>query len=458
MKTGLPVVRALLLCTPIIGSLAACGSGGGSDSGGDPAPAPVVSDVFANPELTGADVGWTTTEASSVTGYSISAVASGQPTVTKTAAATATSVALSGLVADTDYTVTVTAQTATTSVAGPTAAVHVPRTTNTAAEAAAFLNAADYSASHNGDAVMIMRDGQIVFETYVGSYKRDDLHVLASGTKSFSCAFMLAAEGDGYLSRNDNASATITEWKSDPNKSQATVLQLLSLQSGLSTNPDYSPANVSKLDTYQLAIDDPANYAPGQAFIYDPLSFQAFALLFERKSGGTDPITYLDSKVLSKIGLTNYFWQRDEDNHPQMAGGASISAPMWARYGQMILQNGTWQGARVLPAQGVKDCLTYPNPAYLGYGITWWLNRNVGSTYDPSVDQIPADGIAGSSGQIAPNVPANMVMAAGTGHQRMYLLPTQRMIVIRLAPLSTDSDEWSDDDFLSRVLGTNTSS
>jgi CubicO group peptidase (beta-lactamase class C family) len=444
----------MLLCAPLMLGVTACNNGGGNDDEVPPASA-----VFATPQAAGSDVGtdigWTAPDSSQLTGYSISASSTGQATVNKIVDATLQSTTLSGLVADKDYTVSVTAQYPQGASSATAATVHTPRITNTLAETAAFQNAADYSASHNGDAVMVMRDGQIVFERYVGSYNRDDLHVLASGTKSFSCAFMLAAEGDHYLSRNDTVSDVITEWKSDPNKSKASVLQVLSLQSGLSTNPDYSPADVADLDTYQLAIDDPANYAPGQAFIYDPIAFQAFALMFERKTANMDPIAYLQTKIFSKLGISDsdYFWQRDAEDHPQMAGGSSFSAPVWARYGQMILQNGTWQGTRVLPAQGVKDCVTYPNPAYLGYGITWWLNRDVGDTYDPSIDVIPADGVADSGGhQIAPHVPADMIMAAGTGHQRMYLLPTQRMVVIRLAPLTTETDEWSDDEFLSRLL------
>ncbi|MDB5967777.1 MAG: CubicO group peptidase beta-lactamase class family [Hydrocarboniphaga sp.] len=455
MKIQLPATRALMSCMPLMLMLAACGGGGssGSDDSGSDGAMPAVSDVFANPEAAGADVGWTLADSSQVTGYLVTAAAAGHPTVSKTVPGSANAATLSGLVADQDYTITVNAQYSAGSTPSTTATVHVPRLINTLAETTAFQSAATYSASHTGDAVLIMRDGQIVFERYNGDFSRDDIHVLASGTKSFSCGFMLAAETGGYVTRDQKASDVITEWKSDPNKSQATVRQLLSLQSGLSTNPDYSPANVGQLDTYQLAIDDPANYAPGDAFIYDPLAFQAFALMFERKSGNTDPIEFIRSKVFTPIGLSGDVWQRDAQNHPQMAGGASLSAPMWARYGQLMLQNGTWQSARVLPAEGVKDCLTYANPAYLGYGISWWLNRNVGDTYDPSVDMIPADGVAGPSGQIAPNAPADLAMAAGTGHQRLYLLPTQRLVVVRLAPLSTETDEWSDDEFLSRLLG-----
>ena len=117
----------------------------------------------------------------------------------------------------------------------------------------------------------------------------------------------------------------LTEWTGDPYKSQIRVLDLLSLQSGLSTNPDYSPANVGSADTYALALDDPANFPPGMAFIYDPLAFQAFALMFERVSG-RDPIEYLRTNVFLPIGLTGDTWQRDAADHPQMAGGATMSA------------------------------------------------------------------------------------------------------------------------------------
>lgn len=451
MNLRLPVLRALALCVPLSLALVACG--GGSD-GSDDGPRPAATDLFANPAAGGATVGWQPAASPEVSGYTVTASAGGQPTVTQAVAATASSLTLSGLVAGVRYTIALSTDYPGGSVTDTAPAqVQVPRS-NTAAETLAFNSAALYSTSHSGDAVLIVRDGQIVFERYAMAYNRNDLHPLASGTKSFSCSFMLAAERDGYVGRDQKAADVITEWKADPNKSQATVRQLLSLQSGLSTNPAYSPLEVDTLDTYQLAIEDPAAYAPGAAFIYDPLSFQAFALMFERKSGNLDPVGYLRSKVFAPIGLTGDEWQRDAEDHPQMAGGASMTAPMWARYGQLMLQNGTWQGTRVLPAEGVKDCLTYANPAYLGYGISWWLNRSVGDTYDPSIDQIPADGRAGADGQIAPRAPADMVMAAGTGHQRLYLLPTQGLVVVRLAPLATEEDEWSDDEFLARLLGT----
>ena len=438
-------MRLVFSCTLLVG---ACSNGGSSDESLD-APA----DVFANPALTAADVGWSAVEGAAR--YRITARANGQSDVQSEQPATATGVRLTGLSADTDYRVTVVAidEAGEASPESAEATVHVPRPLNTLQETTRFNSAASYSESHDGEAVLVMRDGQVVFQRYANRFNRTNAHVLASGTKSFSCAFMLAAEQDGFVRRNQRVADRLTEWQGDPNKSRITVLDLLSLQSGLSTNPDYNPARVSELDTYALALEDPATYAPGQAFIYDPLAFQAFALMFERASGNTDPIRYLQDKVFEPIGLAGDTWQRDAQGHPQMAGGATMTTSAWALYGQLMLQNGSWETRRVLPANGVRDCLTYQNPAYLGYGITWWLNRPVAGTYDPNIDKSPADGVAGSGGKIAPRAPDDMVMAAGVGHQRLYLLPTQRLVVVRFAPLETELDEWSDDEFLGRLLG-----
>lgn len=434
---------ALLLVTA---ALAACSGGDGS-----PALAPAApGGVFANPAVLAADVGWDAVSGASA--YRVTARADGQPAVQRQTVLPG--LRLSGLQANTAYSIIVQALGADgdASAESAPALVYTPRL-NTAADTAAFDAAATYSESAGGEAVVIYRDGQLVYERYARDFARGEAHVLASGTKSFSCAFLLAAEDDAYVSRDQRVADVLTEWTGDPYKSQIRVLDLLSLQSGLSTNPDYSPANVGSADTYALALDDPANFPPGMAFIYDPLAFQAFALMFERVSG-RDPIEYLRTNVFLPIGLTGDTWQRDAADHPQMAGGATMSADAWARYGQMMLQGGTWGSRRVLPADGVRDCLTYDNPAYRGYGITWWLNRPVGDTYDPGVDRIPVDGIAGDSGKIAPHAPDDMVMAAGVGHQRLYLLPQQRLVVIRFAPLATENDPWSDNEFLGRLLGT----
>ena len=374
-----------------------------------------------------------------------------------------------GLASGGRLSVTVATVAAAGAMSGPSTAVAATLPAPaTAAELIRYDNAATYSDGESGEAVVVWKNGAIVYQRFSAGYANTP-HTLASGTKSFSCAFEAFAETDGRLALDDKASSVITEWATDPRKSMITVRGLLSLQSGLSGNPAYSPLTAPTLDTYQLAVTNTASYNQGEAFIYDPLSFQAFAMIFQAKTGGvyagngqitggTDPVDYLQSKLFTPLGIGQgaYVWQRDVKGRPQMAGGASFAATDWAKFGQFMIQHGTWQSNRLVDAARLAQCTGgYINPAYKGYGLTWWLNANSAGTVS-SVDRIPTDGqpLPGFD-QVAPNAPADVYMAAGTGKQRLYIFPSQNMIVVRFAPLASGgTGNWSDDKFLGKILGT----
>src|SRR5688572_12531586 len=79
---------------------------------------------------------------------------------------------------------------------------------------ARFREAADYSRAHAGDAVLVLHGDRIVFEEYHNGYRAETPHMLASGTKSFSCAIAVVAIQDGLLSSFDEQVAlTISEWR-----------------------------------------------------------------------------------------------------------------------------------------------------------------------------------------------------------------------------------------------------
>ncbi|MEQ7154549.1 serine hydrolase [Brevundimonas aurifodinae] len=457
--------------------LAGCGGSGGSPtSSTEPPPAPPPSPpppppppppsgapatpkgLLATPSRGQLEVGWTANTESDLAAYLLTFNISGSSaTQTIVVNAPATQTVLTGLQEGAEYTLTLVARDAGGDLSAVTPAI-TARTARlpTAAETAAYQSAAAYSNTLSGNAVVIMRDGLIVFEQYASSFSQTSPNPLASGTKSFSCAFAVAAETDGLVKIDDLASVYLPEWTTDPNKSRIKISDLLSLQAGMTGDPNYSATNVQNLDTYTQAINtDPATYAPGETFIYDPLVFQAYAAIFERRAAGEDPIAYLQRRVFDPIGLVVSSWQRDRVANPQMAGGANMTARDWLKYGQLAVQNGAWQGRRVLDADRFQRCLTFPNAAYAGYGLTWWLNRPVGDTIGP-LDRIPEDGRAGPSGQIAPSAPADMAMAAGTGKQRLYVIPSLGLTIVRYAPLNSGvggGSAWSDETFLAKALG-----
>ena len=456
--TSAPSPSPTPTATPSSGTVPAAASGVFVNAAPDPS---------GNASKAAAYVGWVASTGPGVTGYVVaSSVNGGQPVSALVAHGTAYEA--TGLPAGASLSVTVTAVNAAGSSAPTAPVVTTLPSSPTAAQDAAYASAAAYSDANSGLAMLAFRDGATVYTHYAAGYA-DTAQPLASGTKSFNCALEIFAEQDGLLTLADNASSVITEWRASPNESQITILDLLSLQSGLSGTPGYSPGAAPTLDTYQEAVAETDSYAPGQAFIYDPLSFQNFALIFQVKtggayggngqvSGGTDPVAYLQTKLFTPLGINSnaYAWTRDIDGHPQMAGGASFTATDWLKYGQLVLQHGTWQSSRLLDAAKLQNCTGgYQNPAYLGYGITWWLNAHNDGTYNPSIDQIPP-GVVPPAGydQVAPHAPVDMFMAAGAGNERLYVIPSLNLAVVRLAPVSTAGSPWSDDTFAGKFVGT----
>lgn len=329
-----------------------------------------------------------------------------------------------------------------------------------------FRAAADYSAARRGEAMLVMQAGRIVFEEYHNGFAPGGAHYLASGTKSFNCALAVAAQMDDLLSLDEPVANTITTWRTDSptpaanadRKSTVTARQLLSLASGLQS--DVLLAN--NVDTYARSLTAPSPYAPNEAVIYGQQTFQAFAAFFQLKTGGRlgagasvaggrDPVEYLQARVLDPIGSAVALWGRDIVGHPNMAGGASMTARSWARYGQLIVQNGLWEGRTVLDARLLRECSTHANPAFAGYGLSWWLNRPAGGTYQPGIDMLPGIITGESSGaRLAPDVSSDLFMAAGLGNQRMYIIPSLELVVVRFA----DFGDWSDNEFLRRLLMT----
>jgi len=132
--------------------------------------------------------------------------------------------------------------------------------------------AASYSSAKAGISLVVMHDGEIIFEDYGNGGFPEWSHELASGTKSFSSVLAAAAAQDGLLTFDENVSETIKEWKGDARKSKITIRQLLNLTSGLETGGERG-----NVPTYEEALKAPAMHDPGTRFTYGALPFQVLA-------------------------------------------------------------------------------------------------------------------------------------------------------------------------------------
>lgn len=314
-----------------------------------------------------------------------------------------------------------------------------------------FASAALYSRVFNGDALVVAKNGHIVFEDYVAPFAAADPHLLASGTKSFSVALFALGVSEGIWSLDEPVYRTITEWQGNPGREAITIRHLLNLSSGLKDAESYNVFRVPQLDIYDLAINQSTQvFAAGSDFIYGSVNFYVLAALFERKTG-RDPVQYLYDNLLKTLGMPREHldrWIRDSKGKPQIAGGAYLDARSWLNFGLVIANGGNWKGRQLLDPATLALVTSSSNPAFEGYGLSWWRNNTINGSYQPNIDVVPADGRPDLQ-QILPQQAEDVIFAAGLGRQRLYIVPSQNLVIVRFG--MTLGDSFSDQELLSRI-------
>lgn len=290
-----------------------------------------------------------------------------------------------------------------------------------ASEAERYRLAAEYSRENRGVSMLVMKGDKVVFEDAALEFVKEMPWMLASGTKSFVGVMCAAAIDDKLVSGYDEKVAdTITEWKGDPRKSKVTIRQLLSLTSGIDAG------QIAVVPTYADSIASPATYEPGTHFEYGPVPFQIFGEVMTRKLKSKDETvkTYLKRRILDPIGLNISHW-RAFDDQPMLPQGLMLRASEWAKFGVLLRDRGKWKGKQIVSAKLLDDLLigSKANPAY---GLTFWLNAD---GIGPSGTSRP--GISGDIGTKKVSETLDVYMAAGAGNQRLYIIPSQDMVVVR---------------------------
>lgn len=300
-----------------------------------------------------------------------------------------------------------------------------------------------YSDARDGVAVLVLEDGRIICSSPgVGRP-----HELWSGTKSLIGLIAAAAVQDGLLTLDERAADTITEWRATPQKNAITLRQLLSMTSG-------HPSAVGRPQGYAPSLDVPLTATPGAAFQYGPTPLQIFGEILRRKLAAAgqepDPRTYAERRLLKPLGVTINDWRNGPDGQPLMPQGVVMSAEQWAKLGEFVRAGGMHEGQRLVDKAALSALFqeSAPNPAY---GLTWWLPRAT-----PAKDPVTA---ATDITQPGSGLPPDMVVAAGAGDQRLYVIPSHKLTIVRQAKLNVANmlsgkpSGWSDRQFLKLLLG-----
>jgi CubicO group peptidase (beta-lactamase class C family) len=305
----------------------------------------------------------------------------------------------------------------------------------------AMKAAADYSKSRTGKTMVVMFDGQIIFEQYDNGGAKEQPHRLASGAKSFDAAVAVAAIQDGLIKLDNPAAENIREWKDDPEKSTITYRQLLNMTSGLTI-----PAgDDEKRMPFQKQLAMPMAARPGERFQYGGFQLGLFAYALEQKLAPETFAQYLQRRIFDPIGIKIPARPRAADGRPTM-GPSNMTARDWATYGEFIRREGNWNHQQILDPALLRDCFkgSKANPAY---GLTWWLKSPVSEELIRHADaEVTKHWAKVANSQWLPD---DLIAALGAGQQRLYVIPSRKVVIVRHG---NANDGFSDLELLGLLL------
>ena len=227
--------------------------------------------------------------------------------------------------------------------------------------------------------------------------------------------------------------APIPEWQGagDP-RAKIRIADLLQMSSGLRIrapqDPDYDPSGpypdhaylyTGGVDAFRYAATRPLQWPPGTVGRYrntDPVLVNYLVRLgVERR--GEEYLLFPQRALFDKLGIRTMVLETDPYGNFLTQGYELASARDWARLGNLYLQDGVWNGERLLPEGYVKFVST-PAPAWLAdqrpiYGGFFWLNREESFPVPPD-----AYYMAGAGGQFAIIIPSHDLVVVRLGHYR----------------------------------------
>ncbi|WP_395747160.1 serine hydrolase [Prosthecobacter sp.] len=292
--------------------------------------------------------------------------------------------------------------------------------------------AAAYSAAHGGHAFLVKQNGKIVHEAYTNGHTKGEPHRIYSGTKAFWGLTAFAAEKDHLFSMDERVSDTITEWQGDKRKSQITVRQLLDFSHGL--EPMFSLHENTFKDRTAASLKAGAVATPGRSFIYGPAALQVFHELLARKlQRKQTPTRYLERKVLGPLGLGSQRYLPDQQGAPLLAAGFMQTARQWSELGTWMLKHEDV----LMKLQG--------SSANAAFSFGFWNNHAAGSK---SCREVDAEATLDKKWQqqswrnacLCRAAPPDLIACIGSYGQRLYIVPSMKLVIVRLAKDSKPND------------------
>lgn len=281
----------------------------------------------------------------------------------------------------------------------------------------------DYLELKNSKSFIVLHNGKIVIENYFNGHAAGDLRYWASAGKTLTATVTGIAEQEGYLNINNKVSDYLgTGWTSATlaKENLITNKHLLTMTSGLNDalGDNVSPANL------QYVAD------AGTRWAYHNVYVKLQDVIAEATNQTWT--NYFDTKLRDKIGMTGSWVP-----YLGLSVYRSDSRSM-ARFGLLALNNGKWQNNQIVPQSYMQNATNTSQNLNLAYGYMWWLNGK--SNFRLPQTQLQF------SGTLIPTAPSDMYCALGKNDQKIYVIPSRKVVIIRMGD-AADAESFGLSDF-----------
>ena len=281
--------------------------------------------------------------------------------------------------------------------------------------------------------LLVVRHGILVFEEYFHGHRADELHSLQSVSKSITSALIGIALDRGDLRGVGEKVLDFFPGREDitnldDRKRALRIEDLLTMRSGTDYHERGSRSPHDQLNSLsrgwdRFYLDRPMVRAPGTHFQYDSGGVILLSSLIEARTG-RHADRYAAEHLFAPLGIERWDWYRNREGHPHTGGGLDLSSRDMARFGQLYLQKGSWEGRQVVSREWVATSTRRhvvfdpPRGDEVGYGYLWWILRP-----DPSGDRRH-----------------DIYAAMGFRAQYIFVVPEHDMVVV----VTGGTQSWSD--------------
>ncbi|NKI15881.1 serine hydrolase [Spongiibacter sp. KMU-166] len=274
------------------------------------------------------------------------------------------------------------------------------------------ISSADFLKESRPTGLLVIKDGQVIYENYWQGLKESDRQFAFSVAKSMTSVLVGMAIGDGLIDDvNDPVVKYLPHFKGSA-WDQATIANALEMSSGVDFDEDYSRTDTDMrrfqidfvldkpVEPFLLSLDSAG--PPGVKQGYNSMETQLLGFVLRSVIGDRTLADYMHEKLWEPLGAQDdASWTTDVTGMEITIGGLSMSLRDLAKVGQLFLQRGQWKGEQLIPEFWVLESTTPSKPYQMpgrdnplsekpfGYGYLWW------TPVDPSGREYYASGLYG---------------------------------------------------------------